>query len=487
MPSVVTVSEFDDTGDNTYEVTMPASIVAGNKLFGLVICIGDETQQINTPAGYTVVFTSTSGEQVIKGIMKVADGLEGATQTITIVNNGRFVARFWQLNDAKDPAVALPDYDVSFQSSTDTPDPASVTPVAGLGDYLTIAAVSFYASGPDVSSFPANYINTVFIETSNIGNDLRLACADRAQTGITSEDPGPFPMSNSRNCVVYTIMFATDAVQAQLTASQTETGDATSSSIETIVGVLASVSETGDTAVSSIEVILQIGSSQTEEETTQASFNNVVSISSSKVELGDSQAASLGLTFVSNISADQEEQETQSANISNVIQITASQLESESQAANFGLLAVAHIQADHTEQETTQAEINNIVSIGSNVLEKGDSQTAGFGLIARAHISASQEESDSQNASIKNVVQISASKEETETQEASINIVVNISANKIEDNEAQSALLSVKDKEGISAEIIELGDTTQARITPKETPVRVTAKVFINDRLGIAN
>lgn len=164
-------------------VNLPSGIAAGDYLV-MWVNAGDTP---TTPTGWSVFQSATNiGASVVAGYYKLADGTEGATETVTLASSVALTAIVWCVKDAS--PTALP----QFSTSASTNPPA--LGMGRVGKWLAIAVVTRVGG----TSLPSDYENDVSVSITRGGS--------KVDEGPTI-DPGSFGTdSNDRRAA--TLVFA---------------------------------------------------------------------------------------------------------------------------------------------------------------------------------------------------------------------------------------------------------------------------------------
>lgn len=201
FPSVrsSTSSQHTSAG-TTHTVNLPATIVSGDLLIILFGTPGNTLGSLSA-TGWTAPSPS-SGTARMGFLYRVADGSEGSTVTVTTNSSEKSAHITYAVQNAGTfSAVANDTYFLSNAGSANAnPDPPSISPSAGSGDYLWIAAEN-NAGTDTVSSYPANYgsdqLNQASGGTGGASTKCVIGAATRQLTA-TTEDPGTFTITASQ-------------------------------------------------------------------------------------------------------------------------------------------------------------------------------------------------------------------------------------------------------------------------------------------------
>lgn len=179
------------SASTTHTVSLPASISAGDLL---LIFLSTIENTYTTPSGWTQLFqVSGSSQNVFACFYKVASGGEGASVAVTCGAAREGAHQSYRITGY----TGSPESQTSSNGTDANPNPPSLTPAAGSGNYLWIAACGAYKSGSlTVSSSPSGYTNG-FSDQSSTGGVSALVASARKEAAGTVEDPGTFTLSGS--------------------------------------------------------------------------------------------------------------------------------------------------------------------------------------------------------------------------------------------------------------------------------------------------
>lgn len=204
FPTVASSASFV-TGSNstTHNVTMPATVNAGDLLIVIASKGLFSNTTITTPAGWSVITTSTHSPDAIRvaSYYKIAAGTEGGT-TVNFATGDScgLAARIYRItgwHGTTPPEGAA--------ATTSTGNPPSLTPSWGAEDTLWIAALGSGLTTQVPASPPTSYAN-LGTANDNIGNNNRakVSTADRSRNAAT-EDPGAFVSATANTIIGLTI------------------------------------------------------------------------------------------------------------------------------------------------------------------------------------------------------------------------------------------------------------------------------------------
>jgi hypothetical protein len=193
-----------DSAVNSHAVNLPPNIVAGDLLLMFFVINGGPT--VTPASGWTELATSNNGD-TFKIYARIADGSEGATATFTNTGNQRATAVTYRITGARTvspPTSSEIAVSSAVQASTATPDPPSLTPSWGSAENLWIAVTFSTDGGFTFNSYPTDYtLGQQNVQTDG-GSGNAVSVAARLLTA-TSEDPGTFGTTTSRNRTTHTV------------------------------------------------------------------------------------------------------------------------------------------------------------------------------------------------------------------------------------------------------------------------------------------
>ena len=184
----------------SHVVNMPAGVTSGDLL---VIIFGTRASRtITEPSGWTKLSQSAGSNTSLAVIYKKSDGTEGADETVTLSANAWAAWETYRITGAVDPASQAPEAAYAFADVDESSgDPPSLTPTGGAKDYLWLT-VAFKRDDDEVTTFPANYVNTGFERTAS--TPAALGFAERT-VNASSEDPGVFSWAQAADWTAVTI------------------------------------------------------------------------------------------------------------------------------------------------------------------------------------------------------------------------------------------------------------------------------------------
>lgn len=192
FPQVVNESSSSNGTDQTNQVvTLPGSLVVGNKLVAALSIDGATTA--TWPAGWDEILDANrTGVTVTVGVRTI-DGSEGATVTVVTSASERSCHHCWQIS-GHDNAI-LPEAG-SANGNSASPNPPSLTPTGGAKDYLWLAVACLQPGTNVATGFPASYTNTGQEAGPATAADSPIAWG-RRELNAASEDPLAFSMTSS--------------------------------------------------------------------------------------------------------------------------------------------------------------------------------------------------------------------------------------------------------------------------------------------------
>lgn len=192
FPVVVNeISSANNTDQTDQVVTLPGSLVSGNKLVAALAIDGAVT--VTWPAGWDEILDQNrTGVSISVGVRTI-DGSEGGTVTVTASGTEKSCHHVWQIS-GHDNAI-LPEA-LSANNNSATPNPPNLTPTGGAKDYLWLALAALQPGSNTASGFPGSYGNTG--QEAGDGNATHAPLAwGRRELNASSEDPGTFSATSS--------------------------------------------------------------------------------------------------------------------------------------------------------------------------------------------------------------------------------------------------------------------------------------------------
>lgn len=192
FPQVVNeISSANNTDQTDQVVTLPGSLVNGNKLVAALAIDGVVT--VTWPAGWDEILDANrTGVSISVGVRTI-DGSEGGTVTVTASATERSSHHCWQIA-GHDNAI-LPEA-LSADGNSGTPNPPDLAPTGGAKDYLWLALAALQPGTNTASGFPSSYGNTGQESGDASLTQCPIAWA-RRELNAASENPGTFSVTSS--------------------------------------------------------------------------------------------------------------------------------------------------------------------------------------------------------------------------------------------------------------------------------------------------
>jgi len=205
FPLVAGVAPTNGTTATTAPViNLPSGIQAGETLLILVRnAAGGTITFPNEGTDWVQLFEdgSDASNDTTALAWRKADGLEGATVTLTFGTSGKFSAIAYRYLNAADPTVTPPEFATLVTGTSATPDPGTVTPTGGTKKYSFIWMGGWEGEQTPPASVPTNYNSPVEANSGTAGlsaTNCRVACAHR-EAEVSSEDPGSWTIDVSED------------------------------------------------------------------------------------------------------------------------------------------------------------------------------------------------------------------------------------------------------------------------------------------------
>lgn len=198
--SATSVENADET---THDVSLPASIAAGDLL--IVLFTSDEAPTFTWPGGWTQLVADTANGTTVKtGVRyRIATGSEGATIQITTDTGQQSAHQSWRIPAGQHNAAVAPEAAVATGTSA-TPDPPNLAPTGGAKDYLWIEGFGVDTDDATVNYESTNYTKIAIV--SSAGATAKVACAAAyRQLNASSENPGTMTCDASEEWIAFTI------------------------------------------------------------------------------------------------------------------------------------------------------------------------------------------------------------------------------------------------------------------------------------------
>ena len=195
-----------DTAVGTSHVVNLPTCASGN-LFVVVGILDGSVTAVSWPGSWVELLGyDDAGAVDTAGYLFSTGGESTVTVTSTGSDDGAWIA--WCITGAH--ASQAPELTFIDNGATSTPDPPQETASWGAEDNLWITCVGNTTGAQTITSYPANYTNSV----DNQGAGNRVSCATR-QLNAASEDPGTFTLSGSTGSkTTWTIVVRPAAVVA---------------------------------------------------------------------------------------------------------------------------------------------------------------------------------------------------------------------------------------------------------------------------------
>lgn len=144
------ISENPRTNGTTFTINYPASVSAGDRL---VLWIAADTAQTFTASGWTELAQNSSSDSV-GAFWKTAAGTEGgSTFDVTYTTADREMAAIvWAI-----PSSGTPEISSIATGTSTTPNPPSLTPSAGAGNYVWLACFSANLAANRLEAWPNGF------------------------------------------------------------------------------------------------------------------------------------------------------------------------------------------------------------------------------------------------------------------------------------------------------------------------------------------
>ena len=180
-----TNTSFDGSAVTNHTINLPASISAGD----LLIVVFGQTAASNIPGfpgGWTRMAFSTADNIGACWAYRYADGLEGAT--ITVTTGAACQAAHWSSRITAHDLTQAPESQSFWDgAATGHPNPPTVLPTGGAKDYLVIVA-AVQDSGVVCSAAPASFGN---LQTVSSGGTANVSCGvSVARRLVNTSNPG---------------------------------------------------------------------------------------------------------------------------------------------------------------------------------------------------------------------------------------------------------------------------------------------------------
>lgn len=185
-PTVEKTNVGSSTGASaTFVVPLPSNIQAGEMLFIIVALHQTAGRTLTTPAGWTQLFNITGPSDLRRfaGYYKTADGLEGASVTVTASGTADWASSSYRISGFQGTPEAATATGTTFQ-----PDPPSLTPSWGSAKTLWLAFCAVRDNDLAATS-PAGFTNLIGSVDSTA---TILMGSARLNEETATKDPGVF-------------------------------------------------------------------------------------------------------------------------------------------------------------------------------------------------------------------------------------------------------------------------------------------------------
>lgn len=223
FPQVVsTTGLYDRVNSTTHNVPMPAIVDSGDLL--LALTSADGTGTINTPSGWTQLYTTTAGQSRTNAFYKFASGTEdGTTVNFTTGASEILTATVYRITGALSIESGT-----AATSTSANPNPPSLTPSWGAKDTLWISFAATDNGYIRPTVYPANYTHGRWDgDTYSSSTSYSMTASARRYLNAISEDPGTFTLSSSdawsANTIAIRPIVLTPSVTTDAASSVTQT------------------------------------------------------------------------------------------------------------------------------------------------------------------------------------------------------------------------------------------------------------------------
>lgn len=172
MPNILGTPTTSVTNGTSIDVTMPSGIVVGERLY-VAICQRNN-DPIQTPTGWTLELTVSGTDHSAAYFYRVADGLEGATQTFQTTKFGRWAAVAFRTDAAGIDVSAI---SATAVSATSVGHPQVTTTVAN-----ALVVNVFYATSFDGTI----YSDADFAPPGTVVAETNYAVTNAAYVGVAT-------------------------------------------------------------------------------------------------------------------------------------------------------------------------------------------------------------------------------------------------------------------------------------------------------------
>ena len=211
FPEVVATNSSASTSNvSNHNVALPAGIEAGDLLL-VFWADRDNTSTVTIPSGWTALYNTVTSNFRRLAMYRIADGTEGATQTVTTSSSERSAHTSYRI--AAGTYEGVPVAGNVATGTNASPNPPNL--VSGFGERPTLWIAAAHTTGNSSSTAPGNYTNLIAGYTGSTGTShARMSTAIRLLESA-SEDPASFALGISRTWGANTV-----AVQGRSVVTQ---------------------------------------------------------------------------------------------------------------------------------------------------------------------------------------------------------------------------------------------------------------------------
>lgn len=207
IPVIEGTQDSNNSSSSTsLTVTLPSNLQIDE---GVVVRVSRDggTGTVTWPTGWSELYDAIDDDGFAAGAAayRKIDGTEGSSITVTSSTSDPFAARasrYSGVDFATDPPQAAID---TAGGNTTSHDPPNLSITGGPLDTSVIATAHIDTVNAGVTGYPTGFINTGNLISGATGSQCILAYADKAETGISSTNPGAFNTTNTRRAVNSTI------------------------------------------------------------------------------------------------------------------------------------------------------------------------------------------------------------------------------------------------------------------------------------------
>lgn len=196
-------------GAGDHVVALPPDIAAGDLIL-IFWTDANGNHTVNTPAGYTQLYSNTSGNLNRRAWYKVADGTEG-TSLVVANNNERSAHTSYRILAGSYQGV--PVASGADTGTDDEPDPPNLT--SGFGAVPTMWLATSHSAGDNSVTAPTDYTaNLIVGHSGNTGNGHATTGTSYRFTTAASENPGAFDLGGNRVHAAWTVAIRGLAIES---------------------------------------------------------------------------------------------------------------------------------------------------------------------------------------------------------------------------------------------------------------------------------